>query len=51
MSKTTYYCLSYRDKTTYIRHLRYFKSKELRNRFVLKNHVIMEAVKYGSKKM
>ena len=48
---TTYYSLSYRDKTTSIRHTKYFKSKELRNRFVLKNQVIMEAVKYGTKKM
>jgi len=48
---TTYYSLSYRDKTTHIRHMKYFRSKELRNRFVLKNQVVMEAVQYGSKKM
>lgn len=47
---TKYYTLTYTDADN-VRTKKYFRSKELRNRFVLLNQVFLRGEEYGSEEM
>lgn len=47
---TLYYTITYKDADN-IRTTKYFRTKELRNRFVLRNQVFIRGEEYGSEEM